>query len=112
MRLSKFIEAAPIGPGDVLKRRILKDDITQEELARAMGVSRVSVNQIINGRRSITADTALRLARVTSTTPHFWLNLQRNVDLYEAKRKLSKDLEKLRVLRAPPAKTELFVDGE
>jgi addiction module HigA family antidote len=63
--------APPISPGDVLKRRILKDEITQEKLAFAMRVSRISVNQIVNGRRSITAEMALRLARVTGTTLFF-----------------------------------------
>jgi addiction module HigA family antidote len=104
--------APPISPGDVLKRRILKDEITQEKLAFAMRVSRISVNQIVNGRRSITAEMALRLARVIGTTPFFWLNLQRDVDLYEAKRKVGKDVERLTVLRAAPTEAELFADAK
>jgi antitoxin HigA-1 len=112
MKSSKYIEAPPISPGDVLRRRILKGDVTQEKLAFAMRVSRISINQIVNGRRSVTADMALRLARVTSTTPNFWLNLQRDVDLYEAGRKLSKDIDKLQVLRPLPSDVELFVDAK
>ena len=112
MKSAKYIEAPPISPGQVLKRRILKNDITQEELALAMRVSRISINQIINGRRSITADMALRLARVTGTTPFFWLNLQRDVDLYEAKRKLGKDIQRLTILRRPPTEAELFAEAQ
>ena len=112
MKSRRYIEAPPISPGDVLKRRILKNDITQDKLALAMHVSRISINQIVNGRRSITAEMALRLARVTSTTPSFWLNLQRDVDLYEAKQKLGKDIERLNILRNPPTAAELFVDRE
>ena len=78
-------------------------EITQEQLADAMQVSRFSINQIVNGRRSVTADMALRLARVTSTTADFWLNLQRDVDLYEAGNKLADVLRSLPVLRRPGA---------
>ncbi len=107
----RFIPAPPISPGEVLRDDILKGEITQERLAAAMDVSRFSVNQIINGRRSITAEMAVRLARVTSTTPGFWLNLQRDVDLYHAKIKLADKLGRLQVLRRPKTDTELFSDA-
>jgi addiction module HigA family antidote len=104
----KYVLAPPISPGAVLRKRILeKIGITQEELADAMGVSRFSVNQIINGRRSVTADMALRIARVTSTTPDFWLNLQRDVDLYQARLKLDHELGLMEVLRSPVADADL-----
>jgi addiction module HigA family antidote len=104
MRSEKFVAARPIGPGDLLRKRILGAEfggkkITQDRLAKALAVSRLSVNQIINGRRSITADMALRLAHVLGTTPEFWLNLQRDIDLYEARIGLGKELERLEVLR-------------
>jgi antitoxin HigA-1 len=108
MTPEKYIPAPPITPGDFLRRRILNDKITQERLADAMGVSRFTINQIINGRRSITAEMALRLARVTSTTPDYWLNLQRQVDLYNAARNLGPRLETLEVLRPPKSEEELF----
>ena len=86
-------------PGDVLKTYVVKEKgITQDALASAMGVSRLSINQIINGRRSITADMALRLAKVLGTTAEFWLNLQRDVDLATARTSLGDELRKLTTL--------------
>jgi addiction module HigA family antidote len=111
MTPDRYIPAPPISPGDVLRKYILTDKITQDRLADAMGVSRFSVNQIINGRRSITAEMALRLARVISTTPDFWLKLQRDVDLYNARRNLEPTLARLPVLRPPKRDDELFADG-
>lgn len=90
----------PPTPGEVLKEYVCQaGGITQRDLALAMGVSRLTVNQIINGKRTVTAEMALRLARVLGTTPEFWLNLQREVDLFEASSKLASELKKLPVLR-------------
>ncbi len=108
MTSEKYIPAPPITPGTVLRKYILKEKITQDELADAMKVSRFSVNQIVNGRRSVTAEMALRLAFVTSTTPDFWLNLQRDVDLYSAKQKIERIIRGLTVLRSPKAEHEMF----
>jgi antitoxin HigA-1 len=112
MKPARLVPAPPIGPGDVLRDHILKSGITQDQLADAMRVSRFSVNQIVNGRRSITADMALRLAHVTSTTPGFWLNLQREVDLYRARLKMGDLLDRLTVLRQPKPERELFIEGD
>ncbi len=106
----RYIPAPPVGPGEVLRKHILSASITQDHLAKAMMVSRFSISQIINGRRSITAEMALRLAHVTSTTPGFWLNLQRQMDLYEASLKLAPLLDQLQILRQPKVDQELFVD--
>lgn len=93
---------APETPGEVLKRYIINGKgITQDVLASAMGVSRLSVNQIVNNKRSITAEMALRLARVLNTTPDFWLNLQRDLDLFEAHQKI--DVSKLKALGNAPS---------
>jgi addiction module HigA family antidote len=90
----------PQTPGEVLKKYIVDaKGITQDQLARAMEVSRLTVNQLVNGKRSVTAEMSLRLARVLGTTPDFWLNLQREVDLFEAKKKLASKIESLTVLR-------------
>lgn len=110
-RSREYIPAPPPGPGEAL-RLILKGSITQDALADAMGVSRFSVNQIINGRRAVTAEMALRLAHVTSTSAEFWLNLQVALDLYGAKLKLVDTLSELKVLRPPKSKHELFVVKE
>ena len=115
MKPGKFIPAPPIGPGEFLRKRILGDKdtkITQEQLADAMDVSRFSVNQIINGHRSVTAEMALRLAHVTSTSPQFWLNLQRDVDLYDAQLKLASEINRLEVLRRPKSERELFLKAD
>ena len=58
--------------------------LTQGALAEAMGVERKLVNELCNDRRSVTADTALMLARVFGNSPEFWLNVQRRTDLWEA----------------------------
>jgi antitoxin HigA-1 len=109
MKPDKFIPAPPISPGDVLRDRILAEcRLTQESLAEAMRVSRFSINQIVNGRRAVTAEMALRLSHVTSTTPDFWLNLQRDVDLYEARIKLANEMKRLKILRRPKESRELF----
>jgi addiction module HigA family antidote len=58
--------------------------LTQGALAQAMGVERKLVNELCNDRRTVTADTALMLARVFGNSPEFWLNVQRRTDLWEA----------------------------
>jgi addiction module HigA family antidote len=58
--------------------------LTQVELAERIRVSYPRVNEIINGKRGVTPDTALRLAKLLGTTPEFWLNGQRNWDLWHA----------------------------
>lgn len=99
----------PTLPGDILRHDILMaKNITQETLADAMGVSRYSINQLVNGRRSVTADMAIRLAKATSTTPRFWLNLQLAVDLYEASIELGSKLERVSVLIPEASDEELF----
>lgn len=73
--------------------------LTQAQLAEALGVHRTTVNEIINGQRAITPDMAIRLGHAFSTTPEYWLNLQKAVDLYDAKHsKLIDEVEKLPVL--------------
>jgi len=61
-------------------------DLSQVELAKRIHVSYPRINELINGRRGVTPDTALRLAKLLGTTPEFWLNGQRNWDLWHALR--------------------------
>lgn len=69
----------------MLREEFLKPlDMTQTELAERIGVSFVRVNEIINEKRGVTPDTALRLSRLLNTTPEFWLNGQQNWDLWHA----------------------------
>ena len=75
----------PTHPGEMLLEEFLKPlDLTQAELARHLGVSYPRLNEIVNGRRSVTPDTALRLARVLGMSPDFWLGLQQDWDLWHA----------------------------
>jgi addiction module HigA family antidote len=72
----------PIHPGEVLQEEFLKPlGISQYQLARDINVAPRRINEIIHGKRAITADTALRLARYFRTSDRFWLNLQARYDL-------------------------------
>ena len=74
----------PITPGEILKSEFIEPHkLTQQQLADAIGVTRVRINEIITGKRSIIPDTAFRLSKFFSTTPDFWLNLQQNVDRWD-----------------------------
>ncbi len=85
----------PVPPGEILLEEFLKPmEISQNALAREIDVSPRRVNEIVLGRRSITADTALRLGRYFDMEPEFWMNLQSRYDLRAAKNKLGKNLKK------------------
>ena len=71
----------PIHPGEHLQEIIEELGISQYRLAKTIGVPPIRINAIIKRRRSITADTALRIARALGTTPDYWLNLQRMYDI-------------------------------
>ena len=75
----------PTSVGEMLEEEFMKPlRLTQTALAQAMGVERRLVNELCNGRRAVTVDTALMLARVFGNTPEFWLNVQRRTDLWQA----------------------------
>lgn len=77
----------PTHPGEMLLEEFLKPlEITQTAFAHQLGVSFPRLNEIINGKRSVTTDTALRLARVTGMSAEFWLGLQQDWDLWHALR--------------------------
>lgn len=79
----------PIHPGEVLLEDFLKPlDVSQYSLAKAMGVPARRVNEIVHGKRAITADTALRLGRYFGVSPQSWMNLQTHYDLEIAEIKL------------------------
>lgn len=90
-----------IHPGEVLLEEFLKPmDISQNALARAIGVPPRRINEIVLGKRSISADTALRLARAFGTSEQFWMGLQADYDLEEARKAAAGDLRKVRPLAA------------
>ena len=85
---------APIHPGEILLKEFLEPmGISQYRLAKDISVSPRRINEIVHGRRAITADTALRLARYFDTTERFWLNLQTRYDLEVEKDRLGGRLE-------------------
>ena len=83
----------PLHPGEVLFEEFLKPlDISQNKLGRCLGVSARRINEIIHGKRRVTANTALRLARYFGNSPQFWLGLQMDYDLDVETDKLSDSL--------------------
>jgi addiction module HigA family antidote len=72
----------PVHPGEILlEEYLIPLGISQNKVGRDLGVPAQRINEIIRGKRAITVDTALRLAKYFSTTPQFWLNLQSHYDL-------------------------------
>lgn len=79
----------PTHPGEILLEEFLKPlGLTQVTAAARMGIPLNRLNEIVRRRRGMTADTALRLARLLGTSPEFWMNLQTTWDLYHAARAL------------------------
>ena len=80
----------PTHPGEILLEEFLKPlKLTQVDAAEKMGISLNRLNELIRGKRGVTADTALRLAKLLKTSPEMWLNLQNTWDLYHAKRQIA-----------------------
>ena len=85
----------PTHPGEILKLDFLEPlKLSQRTLADALGVNPRRISEIVNGKRSVTADTALRLARFFDVTPGFWLGLQKQYDLDVAEDALEGRLER------------------
>ena len=85
----------PPHPGEVL-REFLPDDMTIEEVAHRLAISRVQLSRILNGRSAISADMAIRIGLLTNTTPESWLSGQMKWDLWRAAQKPVPDVEPLR----------------
>jgi addiction module HigA family antidote len=86
---------APVHPGEVLREDFLAPlGLTQYRLAKSLSVPPRRINEIVHGKRAITADTALRLARFFGTSERFWLNLQTGYDLEVERDRLRKRLPK------------------
>jgi len=84
----------PIHPGEILMEEFLKPlDISQYRLAKDISVPARRINEIVHGKRSVTADTALRLSRYFGLSDRFWLNLQARYDLELEKDKLEGRIE-------------------
>jgi len=95
-------EFKPVTPGEILKEEFLAEyGLSQSQLAKAIGISPNRITEIINNRRRITADTALRLSLYFGNTPEFWINLQTHYDLKLALRNLKpEEAKRIKALRA------------
>lgn len=95
-------EFAPVTPGEMLKEEFLKGyGLSQNQLSKAIGISPNRITEIVNNRRRITADTALRLSLYFGNSPEFWMNLQAHYDLKIARQKLSpEDVKRISAQRA------------
>ena len=90
----------PTHPGEMLREDFLPDyGLSVAGLAEAIGVSRQSVNELLRGRRAVSPEMALRLARLFSNTPEFWLNAQRAVDLWDAAEAITSEVARIKPLR-------------
>ena len=94
------MQRRPTHPGEMLREDFLPDfGLTVAGLAEAAGVSRQSINELLRGRRAVSPEMALRLARLFGNTPEFWLNAQRAVDLWDASQAIKDDVARIKPLR-------------
>ena len=106
MNTNKLLD--PITPGEILREDFMAPlDISINQLARDLSVPPNRISEIVNGKRAITADTALRLQRYFGIEAQFWLNLQNEFDLRMMKRKIWSDIER----RIIPVKTSEIETG-
>ncbi len=91
----------PTHPGEMLREDFLPDyGLSVSALAKAIGVSRQTVNELLRERRALSPEMALRLSRLFGNTPEFWLNAQRAVDLWDASQAIGADIERIKPLDA------------
>src|SRR5271155_817089 len=95
-------EFVAVTPGEMLREEFLAEfGLSQNQLAKAVGISPNRIAEIVNNRRRITADTALRLSLYFGNSAEFWLNLQTHYDLKLARRNLKpEDAKRIKALRA------------
>lgn len=90
----------PTHPGEMLREDFLPDyGLTVASLAEALGVPRQSINELLRERRAVSPEMALRLSRLFSNLPEFWLNAQRAVDLWDAAKTLKAQIAHIKPLK-------------
>jgi addiction module HigA family antidote len=103
---------APVHPGEVLLEDFMKPlGLSQYRLAQDLNVPAIRINQIVHGKRAITADTALRLARYFGTSPHVWMRLQARYDLEVAESGLAERVRREVKVRPSAVTLKVFEDG-
>ena len=86
----------PTHPGEMLREDFMPDfGLSVAGLAKAIGVSRQSINELVRGRRALSPEMGIRLARLFGNRPEFWLNAQRAVDLWDAAESIKSDVERI-----------------
>ena len=91
----------PVHPGEILREEFMRPmELSSHAVARAIDVTPARVNDIVNEKRGITADTALRLGRYFGTTADVWINLQKRFELETARRELGDALARIQPLAA------------
>ena len=94
------IKMEPVTPGEIRLEEFFKPlGLSQTAVARGINVPPRRINEVVLGKRGITADTALRLARYFGNSPEFWLNLQTRYELELAEEKSGKEIAKLKPVR-------------
>ena len=94
------LERRPIHPGEILREEFLPEfGLSVSALAEAAGVSRQSMNELLRERRALSPEMALRLGKLFGTSAEYWLDLQRNVDLWDVARGLKKAMARIRPLQ-------------
>lgn len=93
-------EIRPTHPGEMLREDFIPDfGLTVAGLAKRLGVSRQSINELLRERRAVSPEMAIRLARLFGNSPEFWLNAQRAVDLWDANLAIKAQTESIQPLR-------------
>jgi addiction module HigA family antidote len=99
----------PIHPGEILREELAEMGVNAAELARQINVPNNRLYQILDGRRAITADTALRLGKWFGMSAEFWLNLQKSFELRSAAQAIAKEIEAIPTRGNSPAGSQ--IDG-
>jgi antitoxin HigA-1 len=95
------IKRRPSHPGELLREDFIPDyKLSVSALAKALGVSRQSINELIRERRAVSPEMAIRLGRLFGNSAEFWMNAQRAVDLWEANQALKSEVARIRPLHA------------
>lgn len=94
------MERRPTHPGEMLREEYMSDyGLTVSALAKSLGVSRQTVNELVHERRSLSPEMAVRLAALFDDSPQSWIDLQRNLDLWEAEKELEPEIQKIKKTR-------------
>ena len=92
------LQRIPTHPGEILKEDFLEPlNITQSHLAKALGTSFRAINELVNEKRGITVEMALKLSKYFGTSPQLWLNLQNQYDLYKVAKKKKNLIDQVQV---------------